>query len=157
VSGEPRRRVLVVSGPNLDRLGKRETSIYGTTTLDDIHKAVEAVARGEGVEVAFMQSNHEGELVTAIGRAADDGFDGVVMNGAGYTHTSVVLHDAIRASGVPVVEVHITNTAAREHFRHTSITAAACVGSVAGFGPASYVLGLLGLLYHLDQREGAGA
>jgi 3-dehydroquinate dehydratase II len=150
-TGEP-KRVLVVSGPNLDRLGKREPSIYGTTTLDDIHKAVEEVARSEGVEVAFLQSNHEGELVTAIGRAADEGFHGIVMNGAGLTHTSVVLHDAIRASGLPVVEVHITNTAARESFRHHSITAGACLGTVAGFGPASYVLGLLGLVYHLQHR-----
>ncbi|MDC3957750.1 type II 3-dehydroquinate dehydratase [Polyangium jinanense] len=147
------KRVLVVSGPNLDRLGKREPSIYGTTTLDDIHKAVEEVARSEGVLVSFLQSNHEGELVTAIGRAADEGFHGIVMNGAGLTHTSVVLHDAIRASGLPVVEVHITNTAARESFRHHSITAGACLGTVAGFGPASYVLGLLGLVYHLQQRE----
>jgi len=151
-AGEAQKRVLVVSGPNLDRLGKREPSIYGTTTLDDIHKAVEEVARSEGVEVAFLQSNHEGELVTAIGRAADEGFHGIVMNGAGLTHTSVVLHDAIRASGLPVVEVHITNTAAREPFRHHSITAGACLGTVAGFGPASYVLGLLGLVYHLQHR-----
>jgi 3-dehydroquinate dehydratase-2 len=100
-----------------------------------------------------MQSNHEGELVTRIGRAADDGFAGIVLNGAGYTHTSIVLHDAIRASGIPVVEVHLTHIAARESFRHHSITAAACVGSVTGFGPASYVLGLLGLLYHLEHRS----
>jgi 3-dehydroquinate dehydratase-2 len=115
---------------------------------------VEEVARGENVEVDFMQSNHEGELVTAIGHAADEGFDGIVMNGAGYTHTSVALHDAIRASGVPVVEVHLTNTAAREPFRHHSVTAGACLGVVAGFGPASYVLGLLGLVYHLQQKKG---
>jgi 3-dehydroquinate dehydratase II len=99
-----------------------------------------------------MQSNQEGDLVTAIGRAADDGFAGIVMNAGGYTHTSVALHDAIRASGVPVVEVHLTNTAAREPFRHHSITAAACLGVVQGFGPASYVLGLLGLVYHLHER-----
>jgi len=101
-----------------------------------------------------MQSNQEGDLVTAIGRAQDDQFDGVVLNGAGYSHTSVALHDAIRASGVPVVEVHITNTAAREAFRHHSITASACLGVVQGFGPASYVLGLLGLVYHLQQKRG---
>ena len=147
-----RRHVLVVSGPNLDRLGKRETSIYGTTTLSDIEEAVRAVAAGENVDVSFMQSNHEGELITRVGRAAEDGFVGVVINPAGYSHTSVALHDAIRASGLPVIEVHLTNIAARESFRHHSITAAACIGSVSGFGPASYVLGLLGLLYHLDHR-----
>jgi 3-dehydroquinate dehydratase-2 len=113
---------------------------------------VRAVATSESVEVVFRQSNHEGELVTWIGRAADDDFDGIVLNGAGLTHTSVILHDAIRASGIPVAEVHLTNIAARESFRHHSITAAACIGSVSGFGPASYVLGLLGLLYHLDHR-----
>ncbi len=126
--------------------------MYGTTTLGDVEDAVRAVAAGENVHVEFMQSNHEGELVTRVGRAADDGFVGVVFNPAGYSHTSVALHDAIRASGIPVVEVHLTNIAARESFRHHSITAAACVGSVSGFGPASYVLGLLGLLYHLDHR-----
>jgi 3-dehydroquinate dehydratase II len=144
---------LVVSGPNLDRLGKREPSIYGTTTLADIEEAVAAVATSENVDVSFMQSNHEGELITRIGHAADESFVGIVFNPAGYSHTSVALHDAIRASGIPVVEVHLTNIASRESFRHQSITAPACVGSVSGFGPASYVLGLLGLLYHLDHRS----
>jgi 3-dehydroquinate dehydratase II len=114
---------------------------------------VRALATSEGVDVVFMQSNHEGELVTRVGRAADEGFVGVVFNPAAYSHTSIALHDAIRASGIPVIEVHLTNIAARESFRHHSITAAACIGSVSGFGPASYVLGLLGLLYHLEHRS----
>ncbi|WP_235879712.1 type II 3-dehydroquinate dehydratase [Polyangium aurulentum] len=142
-------RVQVVSGPNLDRLGKREVGIYGTATLDDVHRAVEEVARAEGVEVAFLQSNHEGDLVTALGRAKDNRFDGVVLNAGAYTHTSIALLDAIRAGGVPVVEVHLSNTAAREPFRHRSRIAPACLGVVAGFGPRSYVLGFLGLIGHL--------
>jgi 3-dehydroquinate dehydratase-2 len=142
-------RVLVVSGPNLDRLGKREPHVYGTATLADVHRAVEEAARAEGVSVSFLQSNHEGELVTALGRAQEDGFDGVVLNAGAYTHTSIALLDAIRAGGVPVVEVHLSNTAAREPFRHRSRIAPACLGVVAGFGPRSYVLGLLGLIEHL--------
>lgn len=142
-------RVLVVSGPNLDRLGKREPHVYGTATLADVHRAVEEAARVEGASVSFLQSNHEGELVTALGRAQEDGFDGVVVNAGAYTHTSIALLDAIRAGGVPVVEVHLSNTAAREPFRRRSRIAPACLGVVAGFGPRSYVLGLLGLIEHL--------
>jgi 3-dehydroquinate dehydratase-2 len=141
--------VLVVSGPNLDRLGKREPHVYGTATLADVHRAVEEAARAQGVVVSFLQSNHEGELVTALGRAQEDGFDGVVVNAGAYTHTSIALLDAIRAGGVPVVEVHLSNTAAREPFRRRSRIAPACLGVVAGFGPRSYVLGLLGLIEHL--------
>lgn len=145
----PAPRVLVVSGPNLDRLGKREPHVYGTATLEDVHRAVEEAAREQGARVSFLQSNHEGELVTALGRAQDEGFDGVVLNAGAYTHTSIALLDAIRAAGVPVVEVHLSNTAAREPFRRRSRIAPACLGVVAGFGLRSYVLGLLGLLEHL--------
>jgi 3-dehydroquinate dehydratase-2 len=97
-----------------------------------------------------MQSNHEGELVTAVSRAADLGFHGVVLNAGAYTHTSIALLDAIRASGVPTVEVHLSNPEAREPFRRRSRIAPACVGKVAGFGLTSYVLGLVGLLAHLE-------
>jgi 3-dehydroquinate dehydratase II len=148
-------RVLVVSGPNLDRLGEREVHIYGSTTLADVHRMVEEAAKGEGVEVAFLQSNHEGELVTALGRARENGFDGAILNAAAYTHTSYALLDAIKASGVPVVEVHLSNTAAREPFRRRSRIAPACLGTIAGFGPQSYVLGLVGLVRHLRARQGA--
>jgi 3-dehydroquinate dehydratase-2 len=146
-------RVLVASGPNLDRLGTREVSIYGPATLTDVHRAVEEAALAEGASVAFLQSNHEGDLVSAIGRAKDDGFDGVVLNAGAYTHTSIAILDAIRASGVPVVEVHLSNIAARERFRHRSRIAPACLGTVTGFGPHSYVLGLRGLLAHLRARS----
>lgn len=136
----------VISGPNLDRLGSREPAIYGSATLEAIHAAVEAAARERGASVAFLQSNHEGDLVTAVGRARDDGFDGIVLNAGAYTHTSIALLDAIRAAGVPTVEVHLSNPDAREPFRRRSRIAPACVGRVAGFGQASYVLGLVGLL-----------
>jgi 3-dehydroquinate dehydratase-2 len=144
-------RILVLSGPSLDLLGVREPSLYGTATLDDVHRALDERARVEGVEVVCRQSNHEGELVTAIGHAKHDGFDGIVLNAAAYSHTSIALLDAIRASGVPTVEVHLTNPDARESFRRRSRIAAACVGRVAGFGARSYELGLLGLLDRLAE------
>jgi 3-dehydroquinate dehydratase-2 len=148
-----RLRVLVVSGPNLDRLGTREPAIYGTATLADVHRAVEDEARTRGADVVCVQSNHEGELVTILGRARDDGFDGVVLNAGAYTHTSIAILDAIKASGVPTVEVHLSNPEAREVFRRRSRIAPACVGKVAGFGAASYVLGLVGLITHLEHLE----
>jgi 3-dehydroquinate dehydratase-2 len=152
-------RVAVISGPNLDRLGSREPSIYGTATLDEIHRAVERAAAAYGATVVCSQSNLEGDLVTAIGRARDDGFDGIVLNAGAYTHTSIAILDAIRAGGVPVVEVHLSNPDAREPFRRRSRIAPACVGRVAGFAASSYVLGLLGLLSHLghiDATSGQG-
>jgi 3-dehydroquinate dehydratase-2 len=145
-------RVAVISGPNLDRLGTREPAIYGTATLAEIHRLVEGAARAEGAEAVCRQSNSEGELVGWIGAAQDDGFAGVVLNAGAYTHTSIAILDAIRASGVPVVEVHLSNPDAREAFRRRSRIAPVCVGRVAGFGADSYVLGLQGLLKHLKRR-----
>ena len=147
-----RIRVSVVSGPNLDRLGTREPAIYGTSTLADVHALVQAAALAEGVEAVCRQSNHEGDLVTWIGRARDDGFAGVVLNAGAYTHTSIAVLDAIKASAVPVVEVHLSNPDAREPFRRRSRIAPACLARVAGFGPRSYVLGLLGLVEHLREH-----
>jgi 3-dehydroquinate dehydratase-2 len=141
--------VLVLSGPNLDRLGTREPAIYGTATLADVHRAVEQAAHDEDVDVVCAQSNHEGELVTVIGRARDDGFDGIVLNAGAFTHTSIAILDAIKASGAPTVEVHLSNPDAREPFRRRSRIAPACVGRVAGFGTRSYVLGLVGLIGHI--------
>jgi 3-dehydroquinate dehydratase II len=146
-------RVAVISGPSLDRLGTREPAIYGTATLEDVHRAVEAAAAAHGASVVCSQSNHEGDLVSAVGRAKDNGFDGIVLNAGAYTHTSIAILDAIRASGVPTVEVHLSNPDARESFRRRSRIAPACIGRVAGFGADSYVLGLLGLLGHI---RGAG-
>jgi 3-dehydroquinate dehydratase II len=140
------RRVLVLSGPNLDRLGKREPAIYGRDTLARIHETLAARAGEQGVLVDCRQSNHEGILIDWIGAAADDGFAGILINPGAYTHTSYALYDAIRGSGLPTVEVHLSNPEAREPFRHTSTVAAACVGRIAGFGAMSYVLALDGLV-----------
>jgi 3-dehydroquinate dehydratase-2 len=142
-------RVLVLSGPNLDRLGTREPAIYGTTTLAEIHRVVESTARDRNAEAVCRQSNHEGELVGWIGRAGEEGYAGVVLNAGAYTHTSIAILDAIKASGVPVVEVHLSNPDAREPFRRRSRIAPACLGRVAGFGARSYVLGVVALIEHV--------
>jgi 3-dehydroquinate dehydratase II len=142
--------VLVLSGPNLHRLGKRQPEIYGHQTLEQIHERVAAEAATLGARVECRQSNHEGELVDWVGAAQAEGFAGIVLNPGAYTHTSYALYDAILAAGVPCVEVHLSNPEAREAFRHHSCTAAACVGKVAGFGDLSYLLGLRGLLLKLS-------
>ncbi len=151
VPGKNESKILVLSGPNLDRLGTREPHIYGSTTLPQIHEGLASVARELGASVDCRQSNHEGELVTWIGAAGDDGFAGVLLNAGAYTHTSYALHDAIKGSPLPVVEVHISNPEARESFRHVSVIAAACVAKVAGFGPDSYRTALEALLRRLNQ------
>jgi 3-dehydroquinate dehydratase-2 len=145
------KKILVLSGPNLDRLGTREPHIYGSTTLPQLHDGLARVAKELGAAVDCRQSNHEGELVTWIGSATDDGFAGVLLNAGAYTHTSYALHDAIKGSPLPVVEVHISNPEARESFRHVSVIAAACVAKVAGFGPDSYRTALEALLRRLHQ------
>jgi 3-dehydroquinate dehydratase II len=150
-------RALVLSGPNLDRLGTREPGIYGTTTLAEIHRLVEDAARAQGAEAVCRQSSHEGDLVRWINTARDEDFCGVVLNAGAYTHTSIALLDAVKAGGVPVVEVHLSNPDAREPFRRRSYIARVCLGRVAGFGPRSYVLGLLGLLDHLALAATAAA
>ena len=133
-------KILFLNGPNLNLLGQRQPDIYGTTTLAEIESAVREQAEGRA-EIEFRQSNDEGELVTWIQDAADVS-EVVVLNAAGYTHTSVALRDAITASDVPVVEIHLSNIHAREEFRHNSLIAPACKGQICGFGPSSYTLGL---------------
>ena len=134
-------RVLVLSGPNLDMLGTREPGVYGTGTLADIEVGVASTAANLGVDVSFTQSNHEGELVEAL-HGVPGSFDAVVFNPGAFTHYSYALRDAVAACDVPVVEVHLSNIAAREAFRRESVIAQACAGQVSGFGPASYDLGL---------------
>lgn len=134
--------VLVVSGPNLDRLGRREPSVYGSQTLADIHQLIAGLAETLGVRVECRQSNHEGLLIDWIGGAVDEGFSAVVLNPGAYTHTSWALHDCIKGALIPVVECHLSNPAARETFRHHSCVAPACVGTVAGFGAQSYLIAL---------------
>ena len=143
------KRVLVLNGPNLNLLGTREPDVYGSTTLQDVEQALQALAKQLGATADCRQSNQEGQLIDWL-HDARDSFDGVVINPGGLTHTSVSLRDAIAACGLPTVEVHISNTAARESFRHQSLTAAVCIGSVIGFGKNSYTLGLRALIDYLN-------
>ncbi len=146
------RRVLALSGPNLHLLGTREPNIYGTDTLADVHERLCERGATLGVAITARQSNHEGELCTWIGEARGT-FDGILLNAAAYTHTSVALLDALKAiAPLPCVEVHISNPAAREEFRHTSRIAPACLASVSGFGTDSYVLALEGLVRWLQRQ-----
>ena len=149
------RRILILHGPNLDRLGQREPEIYGSTTLADINEAIRAEAARLGVEVDCRQEAGEGGLVQLIGEGHRAN-DGVVINPAAYTHTSVALRDALLAAGIPAVEVHLSNVHQREEFRHTSLTAAACIGQVIGFGSDSYLLGLQALVRHLESESANG-
>ncbi|HTM19846.1 MAG TPA: type II 3-dehydroquinate dehydratase [Kofleriaceae bacterium] len=143
-------RVLVVHGPNLNLLGTRNPSVYGTTTLAEIDAELRARAAARGAEVDCVQSNVEGDLVTRIQQASGH-YDAIVINPGGYTHTSVAIRDAIEAVGLPVIEVHLSNLHAREEFRQVSLTAARCVGQITGFGPQSYYLGLDAALAHVER------
>jgi 3-dehydroquinate dehydratase II len=131
------KKIAILNGPNLDRLGKREPEIYGRATLADL----EASLRTEfpnGVELEFFQSNHEGALIDSIASLADRKFDGVVINGGAFTHTSVALRDALLGAHLPTIEVHISNIYKREEFRHTSLTAPACIAVITGLGLEGY-------------------
>ena len=134
------KKIMVINGPNLNLLGKREPGIYGNTTLADIEKLIAEKAVELNVRCEFFQSNIEGEMISAIQNAGS--CDGIILNAAAYTHTSVALRDAISAIKAPVVEVHLSNVYAREAFRHVSMTAAVCKGVITGFGAKSYILAL---------------
>jgi len=137
--------ILVVHGPNLNLLGTRETDVYGALTLDDIVDRLRTLAGELRVEIESIQSNSEGDLVSAI-QSARGKYDGILINPAAYTHTSVAIRDAVLAYEGPVVEVHLSNIYKREEFRHKSLVADVAVGQVAGFGPHSYELGLRALV-----------
>ena len=141
-------RLLVVHGPNLNLLGSREPEFYGSGTLAELDASLAQLAQQLGAEVECRQSNHEGQIVDWLQEAVGER-DGVLINPAAYTHTSVAIADALRAIPLPCVEVHLSQVHAREGFRARSLTAAACVGVIAGFGHASYALGLRALFDYL--------
>lgn len=145
-------RILVLHGPNLNLLGTRERSLYGRTTLKTIEAQMAKLGKQERIHVESRQSNLEGELVTWI-QEARDRFDAIVINPAGYTHTSVAIRDAIAAVEVPTVEVHLTNIHAREKFRRQSYIAGVAVGQISGFGPVGYLLGIKAAVDHVRHAR----
>ena len=156
----PLRAALVLHGPNLNLLGTREPSVYGRATLGDIDAAVQRHAASRGAEATCRQSNHEGQLVDWIQGAAAEGFEALVLNPGALTHYSIALRDAIAGTGLPVVEVHLSNVHAREEFRRHSVIAPVAAGQIAGFGATSYLLGIdaaLALAGRLPAAAGAAA
>ena len=147
----PAPAVLVLHGPNLNLLGEREPHVYGNVTLAEIDAELAAAGKAAGVTVRALQSNQEGELIDAIQKARNDA-DVIIINAGAYTHTSVALRDAIAATKLPAIEVHLSNLAARESFRHTSYLTAVCVGLISGFGAGSYRLALGAALDILKQK-----
>lgn len=145
-------RILVLHGPNLNLLGTREPEIYGSTTLDDINEMIAERAAEAGIETAFYQSNHEGDLVDAI-QQANHKFDFIIFNAAAFTHYSIAIRDAIAAIDVPVIEVHISNIHLREEFRHTSVLAPVAMGQICGLGVESYLAALEAIIYKLNRAE----
>ena len=145
-------RILVLHGPNLNLLGTREPEIYGYTTLDDINTMIAARAAEAGIETAFYQSNHEGDLVDAI-QQANHKFDFIIFNAAAFTHYSIAIRDAIAAIDVPVIEVHLSNVHQREEFRHTSVLAPVAMGQICGLGVESYLAALEAIIYKLNRAE----
>jgi 3-dehydroquinate dehydratase-2 len=141
-------RIQILHGPNLNLLGTREQSIYGTHSLNELDSAIAKLAEELSVKVDLRQSNSEGELVTWI-QEARTGYDGIIINPAAYTHTSIAIRDAIAAVGLPTVEVHLSNIYQREEFRHRSYIAGVAIGQISGLGPTGYLLALRGLRDHL--------
>jgi 3-dehydroquinate dehydratase-2 len=147
----PPPTVVVLHGPNLNLLGEREPHVYGSVTLAEIDAELTAQGQAAGVTVRALQSNHEGALIDAIQEARSNA-DAIIINAGGFTHTSVALRDAIAATKLPAIEVHLSNLAARESFRHTSYLTAVCVGQIAGFGAGSYRLALAAAIDIMRQK-----
>ena len=145
------KKILVINGPNLNLLGKREPAVYGKITLAQIKRHLEKIAKSRKVKLGFVQSNHEGEIVDLIGKAGAK-YDAILINPAAYTHTSVAIRDALAGSGVLAVEVHLSNIHSREEFRHQSLISPVVKGTILGFGLKSYTLGLEALIDLLETK-----
>ncbi|WP_203361782.1 type II 3-dehydroquinate dehydratase [Bacillus sp. REN10] len=147
------KNILLVNGPNLNRLGKREPDIYGTTTLDELESRLISKAKEWGATLSAFQSNHEGELIDRLHLAADEEVDGIIFNPGAFTHYSYALRDAVASISIPVIEVHISNIHTRESFRHQSVIAPVAVGQIAGLGLIGYELALQALMHRMGERE----
>lgn len=143
-------KVVVIQGPNLNLLGHREQNIYGPMKLEEIHTQMENIAKQNGMEIEFFQSNLEGEIVDKVQECIGDA-DGIIINPAAYTHTSIAIRDAITAAAMPTVEVHISNIHRREEFRQKSLTAPVCTGQISGFGPFGYHLAMISMTQILGE------
>ena len=145
-------KIMIINGPNLNMLGIREKNIYGTFTYEDLCKYIETYPNynEKDIDFTFLQTNHEGEIVDYLHKAYTEKYDGIVLNAGGYTHTSVAIHDAIKAVSIPTVEVHISNIHAREEFRKVCMTSPACVGQITGLGKLGYVLAVV---YLTEERK----
>lgn len=145
-------KIMVINGPNLNMLGIREKNIYGTFTYEDLCRYIETYPnyKEKDIDFTFLQTNHEGEIVDYLHKAYTEKYDGIVLNAGGYTHTSVAIHDAIKAVSIPTVEVHISNIHAREEFRKVCMTSPACVGQITGLGKLGYVLAVV---YLTEERK----
>ena len=143
-------KVVVIQGPNLNLLGHREQNIYGVMKLEEIHTQMENIAKQNGMEIEFFQSNLEGEIVDRVQECIGEA-DGIIINPAAYTHTSIAIRDAIAAAALPVVEVHISNIHRREEFRQKSLTAPVCTGQISGFGPFGYHLAMISMTQILGE------
>jgi len=144
-------KIKVIHGPNLNMLGIREVNLYGPMKLEDINKNMETFAKQNGFEIEFYQSNHEGDIVDAIQESLNENVDGIIINPAALTHYSVAIRDAIKAVNLPTIEIHMTNTASREEFRHKSMISDIVAGTITGFGPFSYHLGLIAMIQILNE------
>jgi 3-dehydroquinate dehydratase-2 len=147
-------KVVVIQGPNLNMLGHREQSVYGPMKLEEIHSQMEAVAKQNNIEIEFFQSNLEGEIVDRIQECLGEA-DGIIMNPAAYTHTSIAIRDAISSVAIPTIEVHISNIYRREEFRQKSLVAPVCTGQISGFGPFGYHLAMISMIQILNEIAAA--
>ncbi|MCL6471962.1 MAG: type II 3-dehydroquinate dehydratase [Firmicutes bacterium] len=149
-------KILVIHGPNLNLLGRREVEVYGTLTLDEINERINEEASRYGLDTEFFQSNHEGEIVDKI-QAAVGNADCIIINPGAYTHYSIAIRDALAAVSIPAIEVHLSNIHAREEFRHKSVTAPVSLGQIAGFGALSYVLAVRAAAEIAEKAQGPGS